>query len=68
MMMKNYMLSLPSAELDNFMFGNIEKIKTGIASLAAKQPLNAEFKAQLTQQLDQIDASLARLNSLEKAA
>ena len=26
-MMKEYMLRLPTDELDNFMFGNIEKIK-----------------------------------------
>ncbi len=54
-MMKAYMLSLPISELDNFMFGNIEKIKFGIESLAAEKQLDANMKNQFAEQLDSIE-------------
>ena len=53
-MMRAYMLSLPTEELDNFMFGNIEKIKNGIESLATKKQLNTVVKNQISQQLESI--------------
>ncbi len=66
-MMKTYMLSLPSNELDNFMFGNIEKIKLGIESLAAEKQLDANVKNQIAEQLDSIENKIRRFKQPLKA-
>ncbi len=68
-MMKDYMLSLPINELDNFMFGNIEKIKFGIESLslAAEKPLDANMKNQFAEQLDSIENKIRHFKQPHKA-
>ena len=66
-MMKDYMLSLPTDELDNFMFSNIEKIKFGIESLAAEKQLDAHIKNQFTEQLDSIENKIRHFKQTLKA-
>jgi hypothetical protein len=66
-MMRAYMLSLPTEELDNFMFGNIEKIKDGIESLAAKNQLNKAVRNQISQQLDNIGDKIEYFQQPAKA-
>ena len=67
-MMKNYMLSLSTAELDNFMFGNIEKIKNGIESLAAKGELDSTARSDISQQLESIGDRISHFKQPVKAA
>lgn len=66
-MMKDYMLSLPTDELDNFMFGNIKKIKFGIESLAAEKQLDAHIKNQFEEQLDSIENKIRHFKQPLKA-
>ena len=67
-MMKNYMLSLPTDELDNFMFSNIEKIKSGIESLAAENELDSVLQKEFMQQLDSIEVKINHFKQPAKAA
>ena len=67
-MMRDYMLSLTIEQLDDFMFGNIEKIKIGIESLAAKNQLDEVLCDDITQQLDNIEVKISRFKQPAKAA
>jgi hypothetical protein len=50
--MKDYMLSLPTAEFDAFLFGNIDKLGVGLEHLLTTNALSETDKNSIANKLD----------------
>ena len=56
-LMKNYMLSLKSSDLDSFIFGNIAEIKRGIDTVELSQDDKVEISDEVNKIIDLIELS-----------
>ena len=66
--LKNYMLGLSSEELDDFMFGNIQKLREGLQELSANGALTKEYRAELSVSFAEIEQLASRIGQPKQAA
>ncbi len=65
LMLKKYMLNLPTAEFDKFLFGNLDKIQEGIVELGERGELTKEDKQDFAKTINSLIVST---QSLQKKA